>query len=131
MAVWLHHNNQTHWINWECSHWMRCIAVWHHNSDLSWFKSYLSSRSFRVKCDNNLSSFHDSSCGVPQGSVLGSLLFIMYTSPLNTLISSLSLDHHLYADDTQIFFSFSPTQLWLEHLSPSKRSSTYLFQDDR
>jgi len=35
------------------------------------------------------------------------LLFIMYTSPLSTLISSLSLNHHLYADDTQYFFSLS------------------------
>jgi len=32
----------------------------------------------------------------------------MYTTPLSTLISSLSLDHHLYADDTQLFFSFHP-----------------------
>jgi len=80
-----------------------------HGSVLSWFKSYLSSRSFHVKCDNNLSDFfHTSSCGVPQGSVLGHLLFVMYTTPLSTLISSLSLDHHLYADDTQFFFSFNP-----------------------
>ena len=32
----------------------------------------------------------------------------MYTTPLSTLISSLSLNHHLYADDTQLFFSFHP-----------------------
>jgi len=56
-----------------------------HGSVLSWFKSYLSSRSFHVKCHDNLSFFHTSSCGVPQGSVLGPLLFVMYTTPLSTL----------------------------------------------
>ena len=37
-----------------------------HGSVLSWFKSYLSSRCFRVKCETDLSSWHTSSCGVPQ-----------------------------------------------------------------
>jgi len=75
-----------------------------HASVLNLFKSYLSSRSYRIKCDNHMSSPHICSCGVPQGLVLGPLLFIMYTTPLSTLISSLSLNHHLYADDTQLFF---------------------------
>jgi len=52
---------------------------------LNWFRSYLSSRCFRVKCNNNLSSLHTCLCGVPQGSVLGPLLFVMYTTPLSTL----------------------------------------------
>ena len=38
-----------------------------HGSVLSWFKSYLSSRCFRVKCETDLSSWHTSSCAVPQG----------------------------------------------------------------
>jgi len=49
-----------------CLHLINCLSSWF-GSVLSWFKSYLSSRSFRVKCENNLSSFHTSSCGVPQG----------------------------------------------------------------
>jgi len=74
-----------------------------------WFKSYLLSRSFWFQCDNNFSSCHTCICGVPQGLVLGPLLFILYTTPLSTLISSLSLNRHLYADDTELFFFFYPS----------------------
>ena len=84
-----------------------------YGSVLNWFKSYLTSRSFCVRCDKCLSSSYSCLCGVPQGSVLGPLLFIMYTSPLSTLISSLSLNHHLYADDTQFFFSLSMHLIFL------------------
>ena len=95
---------------------LKCHGI--HGSVLSWFKPYLSTRCFRVKCETDLSSWHTSSCGVPQGSVLGPLLFIMYTTPLRTLISSCSLNHHLYADDTQLFLSFLPTHLdsCIDHL---------------
>ena len=76
---------------------------------LYWFESYLQNRRYRVKICNHLSSFEALDYGVPQGSVLGPVLFALYTTPLSSLISSYALDHHLYADDTQLFTSFTPS----------------------
>ena len=89
------------------THLSSCFSI--HGTALNWFKSHLFSCCFRVKCNNNFSSPHTCLCGVPQGSVLGPLLFVMYTTPLSTLISILSLNHHIYADDTQFFLSFHPS----------------------
>ena len=44
---------------------------------------------------------------MPQGSVLVPLFFIFHTTPLSTVTSNSSANHHLYADDTQLFLSFS------------------------
>ena len=55
---------------------------------------------------NHRSLHHVQKCSRP--SVLSCLLFVMYTTPLSTLISSLCLGHHLHADDTQLFLSFHP-----------------------
>ena len=73
---------------------------------LQWVRSYLTGRSQLVKVNGVLSTPQLLLCGVPQGSVLGPLLFTMYTTPLSSIITAFGLKHYLYADDTQIYTSF-------------------------
>ena len=67
---------------------------------LEWFRSYLGDRTLRVQIDDSFSASQEILWSVPQGSVLGPLLFLIYLLPLGILIRKHGLELHAYADDT-------------------------------
>ena len=72
---------------------------------LSWFKSYMSNRSQFVSYNGDVSATRRIKCGVPQGSILGPLLFLLYVNDLASV--SEFLKSALFADDTNMFASNS------------------------
>ena len=75
---------------------------------LAWFESYLVNRSQRIQIHGRISAERPVVFGVPQGSVLGPLMFICYTAPLGDIARRHGINVHLYADDTQLYLAFSP-----------------------
>lgn len=72
---------------------------------LNWFKSYLYGRKQKVKFDNVLSEEQEIKYGVPQGSILGPLLFLIYINDLVDIFEGLEIKCKLFADDIMLFFS--------------------------
>ena len=68
---------------------------------IKWFQSYLSNRKFTVNLENSFSEVSNISCGVPQGSILGLLLFLIY---VNDMSMAVKCNLFLYADDTCLVF---------------------------
>jgi len=86
------------------------ISIGINGTELSWFKSYLSERKQAICFNNKMSKLYDIKYGVPQGSVLGPLLFLIYTRTLKDIFDSNDVKYHLYADDTQFYIPFNPDE---------------------
>ena len=78
------------------------------NNANNWLLSYLSNRHQQVKLNGSESNSESITCGVPQGSILGPLLFIIYINDLHRSLSKCSVFH--FADDTNLLFSGKNTK---------------------
>ena len=96
---------------------------------IAWFRSYLTNRNFVVDVDSTLSEPAELVCGVPQGSILGPLLFLIY---INDLPQSVRYsDIRLYADDTCISFKHRNINLINDKLNQDFNSLCDWFLDNK
>ena len=78
---------------------------------LQWFQSYLLDRNQCIVVNNSASSSSPVMFGVPHGSMLGPVLFVLYTTPLSDIIANHPDNHQLFADDTQLQKSTPPNSM--------------------
>ena len=93
------------------------------NSDtVAWFRSYLSNRTQTVLVNNASSTSGSVKCGVPQGSILGPLLFTIYINDMKQ--SAPNCDLYLYADDSMLMFSHKDVNV-IENTLSKEMDSVY------
>jgi len=78
---------------------------------LVWLRSFVSGRSNYVCVNNGRSPVTQCSSGVPQGSVLGPILFALFTAPVAKIINHHGLQYHMYADDTMLYTALHPDHI--------------------
>ena len=100
-----------------------------HYALITWIASFLSDRSIVISADNVFSRPHSINSGVPQGSVIPPVLFILF---VNDLLSSISSSIFSFADYTYLSSSFSsdPQHFAYSNISPQRNTSALLLTND-
>jgi len=76
---------------------------------LRWLQSFVSDRSQYIAIGLQQSATTALSSGVPQGSILGPLLFAMYLSPIDDVVRAHQMQYHQYADDLMLYTALVPS----------------------
>ena len=103
-------------------------AIKFSESTIKWFKSYLSERIFLVNIENKLSDFGKISCGVPQGSILGPLLFLNYVNDMPQAVTSTLI---LYEDDSRILYQHKDVEQIEKRLNEDFKKLCNWFIDNK
>jgi len=74
-----------------------------HSKILLWITDFLDKRQLRVTVNGKFSSWHNVLCGIPQGSIFGPLLFIIYINDLPDVCNNLHTKLYIYADDNKLY----------------------------
>ena len=100
-----------------------------HHTLIKWISSILSGRPIAIRVDGYLSKTHSINSGVPQGSVISPVLFILF---INELLSSISSSIFSFVDDTYLSSSFSsnPQHLAYSNISQYRNTSASLLTND-
>ena len=85
-----------------------------HDNIIAWLKNYLCNRSQRCKVNGSISNYSNITCGVPQGSILGPMLFLLYINDINTMLNRCKTK--LYADDTVVYATHNSEQICYDWL---------------
>ena len=101
----------------------------HYHTLITWISSFLSDKSIAIRVDGYLSNPYSINSGVPQGSVISSVLFILF---INDLLSSTSSSVFSFADDTYLSSSFTSNlqHLAYSNISPYHNTSASLLTND-